>query len=185
MRRPLIDPLIGLTAGIIAGNYFDLPYNFSLGFLIFILITLLLCLKKNWWISGLLLIFCFAFILGVFNIQRQQYLIRTDQHILQHTDSGRKTVEGIIIESPSSYPEKNVLIVRCVRLIENGAYIPVAGGVRLVIPADLNFSYGDFVRFHSLSKKSGTLKIPAASITNGFSTVRGFLPPASLPILQG
>ncbi len=153
MRRPLIFPLIGLIAGIITGNYFDLPYNFLLGSLIFLLATLLLCLKKNWEIAGLLLIFCFAFILGFFNIQKQQYLIRTDQPIMQHADAGRKTVEGIIIESPSSYPEKNVLIVRCVRLIENGTYIPVDGGVRLVIPADLNFSYGDFVRFHSSLKK--------------------------------
>ncbi|MEN6376052.1 MAG: DNA internalization-related competence protein ComEC/Rec2 [Smithella sp.] len=162
MRRPLIFPLIGLMAGIITGNYFDLPYNFLLGSLIFLLATLLLCLKKKWWLSGLLLIFCFAFILGFFNIQKQQYLIRTDQHILQHTDAGRKTVEGIIIESPSSYPEKNVLIVRCIRLIENGTYIPVAGGVRLVIPADLNFSYGDFVRFHSSLKKIRNFNNPGS-----------------------
>jgi competence protein ComEC len=153
MRRPLIFPLIGLIAGIITGNYFDLPYNFLLGSLIFILILLLTSLRKQWWIAGFLLIFCFAFILGIFDVQKQQYSIRTDQHISQHTDAGSKTVEGIVIESPSSYPDKNVLIIRCVRLIKNGAYIPVAGGVRLVIPADLNFSYGDFIRFHSSLKK--------------------------------
>ncbi len=160
MRRPLIFPFIGLIAGIITGNYFDLPYNFLLGSLIFLLILLFLLLRNKLWIAGFVLIACFAFILGIFNIQKQQYSIPTDHHILHHIDSGRKTVEGIVIESPFSYPDKDVLIVSCVRLIQNGVYIPVSGSIRLVIPADLNFSYGDFIRFHSPLKKIQSFKNP-------------------------
>ena len=160
MRRPLIFPFIGLIAGIIIGNYFDLPYSLLLIGLIFILISLLLSLRKQWGIASLLLIFGFALIIGIFDIQKQQYLSQRDHHISKHTDSGRKTVEGIVIESPSAYPDKNILIVRCVRIIENGVYVPVTGSVRLVIPVDLNFSYGDFIRFHSLLKKIQSFKNP-------------------------
>ena len=162
MRRPLIFPFIGLITGIIIGNYFDLPYNVLLIGLIFILISLLLLLRKQWWIACFLLIIFFALISGIFDIQKQQYLIQTDHHILRHIDSGKKTVEGIITESPYSYPDKNILIVRCIRLIENGAYIPTAGCVRLVIPTYLNFSYGDFIRFHSSLKRIQSFKNPGS-----------------------
>lgn len=162
MRRPLIFPFIGLIAGIIAGNYFDLPYNILLVILLFILFSLLLSLRKQRRIAGFLLVFCFALIIGIFDIQKQQYLIQTDHHILQHINSGRKTVEGIVMESPFSYPEKNVLIVRCIRLIKNGVYIPVTGDIRLIIPADLNFSYGDFIRFHSSLKKIHSFNNPGS-----------------------
>ncbi len=160
MRRPLIFPFIGLIAGIITGNYFNLPYTFLLGSLIFILILLLASQRKKWWTAGFLFILYFAFILGAFNISKQQYYMQSDQHLLQHIDSNRKTLEGIVIESPSSYPDKNILIVRCVRLIKNGSYIPVTGNLRLVIPTDLNFSYGDFIRFHCVLKKIQSFQNP-------------------------
>lgn len=160
MHRPLIFPFTGLIAGIIIGNFFDLPYILLSISLIFILFSLILSLRKKWWIACYLLIFFFAVILGIFDIQKQLYSIRADRQVLQYAESGRKTVEGIVTESPSSYPDKNVLIVRCVRLINNGIYIPVSGNVRLVIPADLNFSYGDFIRFHSSLKKIQSFKNP-------------------------
>ena len=62
-------------------------------------------------------------------------------------------VEGIVIESPLAYLDKNVLIVRCLRVIKDKSYIPVSGNIRLVIPAIINFQYGDFIRFHSTLKR--------------------------------
>jgi competence protein ComEC len=62
-------------------------------------------------------------------------------------------VEGIVIESPLAYLDKNVLIVRCLRVIKDKSCIPVSGNIRLVIPADLNFQYGDFIRFYSTLKR--------------------------------
>lgn len=76
------------------------------------------------------------------------FIIPADQNILQHINSGRKTLEGIVIESPSSYPDKKILIVRCLRILKDRIYIPIAGDIRLVIPAEMSFSYGDFIRFH-------------------------------------
>lgn len=61
-------------------------------------------------------------------------------------------MEGIVIETPLAYLDKNVLIVRCLRIIRDKKYVSVSGNIRLVIPPDLKFQYGDFVRFHSTLK---------------------------------
>lgn len=185
MRRPLILPLIGLIAGIIIGNYLNLPYNFLLATLIFILLAFLLCLQRRWWITGLSLIFFFALILGFFDIQKLQYSIRPDHHVLQYTDAGKKTVEGLVIESPASYPDRNVLTVRTVRLIENGVYTPVAGGVRLVIPPGLNFAYGDFIRFHSSLKKIHNFKNPGGFDYERFLHRQGIFATGFIPDSSG
>ena len=91
--------------------------------------------------------------LGVFDIQKQNYFIEDEWKILQYIDKGKVTVEGIVIESPLAYLDKNVLIIRCLRVIKDKSYIPVSGNIRLVIPPDLNFQYGDFIRFHSTLKR--------------------------------
>lgn len=160
MRRPLILPLIGLVTGIIIGNYFDLSSYFILISLIFILILLFIANKYSYWKTSLLIIFLIAVFVGIFDMQKQQYTISKDQNIFQHINSGKKTVEGIIIENPTSYPKSNILIVRCLRIIKDGSYFPVEGMVRLAIPADLNFSYGDFIRFRSQLKKISSFKNP-------------------------
>ena len=89
MRRPLIFPFIGLITGIVIGNYFDIPYQLLLIGLLLTLALLFLSQRKQWRIAGFSLIFCFALISGILNIQKQQYLIPADQNILQHVDSGR------------------------------------------------------------------------------------------------
>ena len=62
-------------------------------------------------------------------------------------------MEGIVIESPLFYPDKNVLIVRCLRAVKDKSYIPVSGNIRLAAPALTDFQYGDFIRFHSTLKR--------------------------------
>jgi competence protein ComEC len=161
MRRPLIPLLIALITGIIAGNFFDLPYIILLSAMIATLIVLLFTMRKRLFIPGYFLIFFFALLSGFLGIQKQQYL-PADHHILQHIDSGKQIVEGIVIESPVSYPDKNVLIVRSLRIIKEGIYIPVTGNIRLVIPAHLTFAYGDFIRFHTLLKKIQRFKNPGS-----------------------
>ena len=91
--------------------------------------------------------------LGVFDIQKQNYFIEDERNIVQYIDKGKVTVEGIVIESPLTYLDKNVLIVRCLRVIKDKSYIPVSGNIRLAVPVDLNFQYGDFIRFHSTLKR--------------------------------
>jgi competence protein ComEC len=161
MRRPLIFPLIGLTTGIVFGDYFELSSHFILISLISILLLLFIAHKFSYWKISFLLICLIAVLVGIFSIQKQLYItIRKDQNITQYIDSGKKTVEGVIVENHSSYPDKNVLIVRCLRIINNGSYIPAKGMVRLTVPSDLNFFYGDFIRFHSRLKNISSFKNP-------------------------
>jgi len=160
MRRPLIFPLIGLSTGIIIGNYIDFSYYILLISLIFCCTSLFLFMRKQWWIAVFLFVCFTALIIGIWNVQKQQYLSNTDRHISKHVNSGLKIVEGIIDESPVFYSDKKILIVHCIRLMENGVYIPVTGHVRLVLSVDLNFSYGDFVRFQSVLKKISSFNNP-------------------------
>jgi len=112
---------------------------------------------NKWLTASFFLIISFIFVLGFFNIQKQQYFVEHDRQIGRHIDryinAGKLTIEGMVIESPIAYPDKNVLIVQCLRVIKDKASVPVSGNIRLVIPPDLNFQYGDFIRFYSILKK--------------------------------
>ena len=111
------------------------------------------CFVNKWQLLSISLIIIFAFLIGLAASQKQHYLARDPHHISKYTDSGKLVVEGIVIENLISYPEKNVLIVRCMRIKTDAQYSPVKGDIRLVIPSDLNFNYGDFIRFHSETKE--------------------------------
>ena len=153
MRRPLIYLLIAFIAGIIVGSHFAVSYYLLLAVITLILFFLVVTIRNKWSTAGFFLIISFILVLGVFNIQKQQYFVEHDQHIGRYIDTGKLTMEGMVIESPLAYLDKNVLIVRCLRVIKDKSYIPVSGNIRLVIPLDLNFQYGDFIRFHSTVKR--------------------------------
>ena len=153
MRRPLIHLLLAFITGIIIGSYCTLPYYLLLGTIIVILCLLIVTVRNKWSIMSFILILSFVLLLGVFNIQRQHFFIDPDRDIIRYLDQGKLMMEGTVIESPLAYPDKNILIVRCLRLLKDESYIPVTGNVRLTIPQDLNFQYGDFIRFRSNLKK--------------------------------
>lgn len=161
MRGPLIYPLIALIAGIIGGYYLAIPGYLLFAGIIIILIFLLLTIIKKWTTASFLLIIGFTFLLGYFNIQSQEYLIRSDEHIARYISAGKLAFEGVVIENPFTHPpDKTVLFVRCQRIIKDKSYIPVTGNIRLVIPSDLSFQYGDFIRFHSALKKIQSFQNP-------------------------
>ena len=160
MRRPLISLLIALICGIFAGSNL-LSYYYPLLMVVALnLFLLLITIRKKWLIIGLFLIISLTFLLGVFNIQKQIYFIENDQNLCRYIDKGKVTIEGIVIESPLSRVDNNVLIVRCMRVIQGNSNTAVSGDIRLVIPSDLNFQYGDFIRFHSTLKKMQSYKNP-------------------------
>ena len=173
MSRPLIYLLIALIAGIIAGSYFAVSYYLLLAVITLILLFLLVTIRNKWPIVSFFLIISFILVLGVFNIQKQHYFVEHDQHIGRYIDTGKLTMEGMVIESPLAYLDKNVLIVRCLRVIKDKSYIPVSGNIRLVIPADLNFQYGDFIRFHSTLKKIHNFNNPGGFDYKRYSNLQG------------
>jgi competence protein ComEC len=153
MRRPLIILLIAFIAGIIAGSYFAFPCYLLLSLGVFILLFILISMRNNWLTVGFLLVVIFFLLLGIFNIQKYFYFIKDDRNILGYINQDKVIVEGIIIESPIVYPDKNILIVHCERILKNKSYIPTSGNIRLAIGPYLNFQYGDFIRFHSTIRK--------------------------------
>ncbi|MCX5848734.1 MAG: DNA internalization-related competence protein ComEC/Rec2 [Deltaproteobacteria bacterium] len=175
MRRPLIYLFIALAAGIIAGSNFTFSYYLLLTIIILILLSFVVTIRNKLRIAGFFLVLSFIFALGIFNIQKQQYLIERDQHIAGYIDTGKLTMEGIVIESPLAYLDKNVLIVRCLRLIKDKSYFPVSGNIRLVIPPDLNFQYGDFIRFHSTLKKIHNFNNPGGFDYERYLNLQGIL----------
>ncbi len=152
MRRPLLYPLFALMAGILIGDNVDLPRLFLFAGALAVLLGLLFSVINKWNKVSFVFIFLLLFIVGLFNIQKQQYLAQNNQHIVHRANQGQLTVEGIVLSSDQISPTKNVLVVNCRRIIKNYVYLPVTGNIRLIIPSDVNFQYGDFIRFHSKIK---------------------------------
>ena len=146
-------PLIALMTGMIIGDSIILPFFLFPGGALVVLLVLLVCVRNQWNRSAFFLILILMLIIGLFNAQRQQYLTQNDQHIIYQTSQGILTVEGIVLANDQISPSNNALVVRCRRIIKNNSYLPVTGNIRLVIPSDLSFQYGDFIRFHSKIKK--------------------------------
>jgi competence protein ComEC len=160
MRRPLFYPLIALMAGIMTGDHISMSYDLIFTASVFILLLLLFTIRKNKPLVSLSLICFFVFLIGFFNIQKQEYVISNPHHILYHSSQGKITLEGIVEDSYAAFPDKNILIVQCVRQIKDSSYSPISGNIRLVIPGDLQFQYGDFIRFHSNIKKIQSFQNP-------------------------
>ena len=173
MRRPLICLLISLIAGIVAGSFFTFSYNALMIAAALILILILINIRNKWLTAGFLLIIIFIFILGVFNIQKRIYFFQDELNILNYVNSGKTTLEGTVIESPIAYPDKNVLIVECARVIKDKSYLPTSGYIRLAIPPDLNFQYGDFIRFHSTLKRIHNFNNPGCFDYERFLILQG------------
>jgi hypothetical protein len=57
---------------------------------------------NKWSTASFFLIISFIFVLGVFDIQKQNYFIEDERNIVQYIDKVMVTVEGIVIESPPS-----------------------------------------------------------------------------------
>ena len=100
MRRPLIYLLIAFIAGIITGRLLDISYYSLLTALTLILFFLFVTIKNRWSTAGFFLIISFIFILGMFDIQKQNYFIEDERNIVQYIDKGKVAMEGTVIESP-------------------------------------------------------------------------------------
>jgi len=160
MRRPLIFLLIALIAGIIAGSLVAVSYYLLLSVFFLILCLLFVSARGKWSTAGFFFIISFIFVLGIFDIQKQHFVANDHTDISRYMNHGKLTLEGIVIESPLSYTDKNVFIVRCLRIMKDKSYIPVSKNIRLTVPQIINFQYGDFIRFHSTLKRISNFNNP-------------------------
>jgi competence protein ComEC len=153
MRRPLIFFLIAFAGGIIAGSAFSLSCSLLRTLALVLLVLILISLKKQWLTIGFCFVVGLVFLSGFFNIQKQFYFQDNHPRVEDYAHQGKKTLEGIVVESPVAYPDKNVLTVRCLRVLQDQSYSPVSGTIRLSVPTGLNFNYGDFIRFKTSLRK--------------------------------
>jgi len=173
MNRPLIYSLIALIAGIVAGSYLHIARDIVLFAAALLLLLILISMRKKMFTTGFLLAMGFMLLLGNFNIQKQSYLFKNDLDILRYVNQVKLTVEGMITESPVSYQDKNILMVRCVRLFKDHAYVQTSGIIRLAVPPGLEFHYGDFIRFHSNIKKIQNFNNPGRFNYERFMNLQG------------
>ncbi|MDI6743065.1 MAG: DNA internalization-related competence protein ComEC/Rec2, partial [Smithella sp.] len=172
-RRPLILVFIALASGIIFGSYFCISLDSLLTASIICLLVILLGIRKQFIIASLCFILIFVFFTGAFNIKRHTYFPERDGDILQYIDRGKVILEGVVVEPPVYYPEKNVLLVKCYRTMKDSAYAQVSGIVRLSVPPDIIFNYGDFIRFRSTLKKIRNFQNPGAFNYERFMGLQG------------
>lgn len=152
--------MLALITGVIIGYYWSIPYHLLISAFIFILVLLLITLRIRRPKASFFLILIFVIILGIFDIQIQQYLTLTDNHINHFIDKGKLHIEGIVVDSPILRPDKTVLVIQCIRIVEDKSYRVVSGNIRLTIPNDSNFQYGDFIRFQTSLKKIQSFQNP-------------------------
>jgi len=173
MRRPLTYILIALITGILAGSFCSFSYYALLAAIFLDLFLLLIAVRKKWRFAGFVLILCFTLLAGAFNIQKQNHFIDSHQIISRYIDQGKTTVEGIVTESPIAYPDKNILIVNCMRVVKDKTCLPVSGNIRLVIPPDLAFQYGDFIRFNTNLKSIFNFNNPGGFDYKRYMSLQG------------
>lgn len=160
MRRPLIYPLIAMAVGILIGDWIAIPAFYILTVSGTIFFLLLLSIRKHSSAAAFSLLLILMCMVGLFNIQRQQSATLDHRHMVHLANQGPLTLEGVVLNIEPLPPSNNVLLIRCQRTIKNNLYFPATGRIRLVIPSDLRFQYGDFIRFHSRIKKIQSFKNP-------------------------
>lgn len=173
MHRPIIVVFLSFIMGILAGSYFTFDLYIILVCSAFMLLLLFISFMKRWFFTGFVSLFCFIFLLGVFNIQKQYHSPNRAPTILNYTHQGKMAVEGVVIESPVSYQDKDVVIVRSVRVLKEDSYMQTTGNIRLVIPPALNFQYGDFIRFQSHLKTIQNFNNPGRFDYRRFMNLQG------------
>jgi competence protein ComEC len=173
MSRPLIYPLLALITGIVIGYYYPIPDYLLLSAIILILIFLLFTIRNRWPKASFFLIITFVIILGIFDIQIQQYSTHNDNSINHFIGKGKLRIEGIVIDNPISRPDKIVLVVQCIRIVEDNSYRPVSGNIRLTISDDFNFQYGDFIRVSTYLKKISNFQNPGGFDYERYMNLQG------------
>jgi competence protein ComEC len=154
--------MIALMAGILIGDRVTLPFILLPSGMMITLLLLVLSIRMRWNRTTFLLVIGLTLIAGMFNAQKQQYINQNGHHIVHHVKQGKQTVEGTVTSTEQTSADRYSLIVRCRRILKNQSYFPVTGLIRLTIPSQLNFQYGDFVRFHTSVKRIHSFHNPGS-----------------------
>jgi competence protein ComEC len=162
MRRPLIIVLIALIAGILFGDHFPTPMTVLFLSAALLGTALVFTLKKRCFQTGFFLLVALVFVFGIFNIKKQHYFPDKIPDIAKYAGGKAITVEGFVTDHSVSLPDKDTIIIRCLRIDAGSHYLPVTGSIKVTMPQELDFDYGDFVRIRTALKPMQNFNNPGA-----------------------
>ncbi|HRS97341.1 MAG TPA: hypothetical protein P5040_04085, partial [Smithella sp.] len=108
--------LVALIAGILLGGCFTPPMLLLSSSSALLGAGLLLALKTRRFQTGFFLLAVLVFIFGIFNVQKQNYFPDKKPNIADYADGGIITVEGFVADHSASLPDREVIILRCLRI---------------------------------------------------------------------
>jgi len=162
MKRPLPLILFAYILGIIAGNYFQLPFYLAMAGITGASMALLILLFSKRKKAALVLSpLIFAF-LGLLYIGRVLYPDFPSHHLIHFAGDRRYHLEGVLYRPPESVQEKTRLYVRAEKIYLGNLLLTVQD-------RSGDWNYGDRVRF--ISK----LYLPRSATNPGAFDYRRFL----------
>ncbi len=146
MQKPFLLFLPALISGILAGDCFALSlpgYLFLLVPVIFLL-AVGFCQKKSLLIvPGVMAV---LFLQGSWNITYLNRPSPPSEALQREANRGVATLEGRICESPQYAEGKVKVVLQAIRVLEDGAYLPVTERILLTVKGHQDLNYGDFIR---------------------------------------
>jgi competence protein ComEC len=170
MKRPLALILFAYIAGIIIGNYIQIPLSFVLPGILGLNIVLLIFFFSNKKKAALFTAPAIFGLFGILYIGAVLYPDFSATHIIHLAGDKKYCIEGILYKAPEPLPEKTRLYVAAEGIhLEEGRF-PVTGNLLLTLKETrVDFRYGDRVRF--ISK----LYVPRPATNPGAFDYRRFL----------
>lgn len=193
MPRPLIPLLFFLIAGIIAGSLIHIPALPVMIFLLIFVLVLLVAAVRTWKILIMVCVAASLFLLGILNINLYLYPHSTPMNICNYAGSKEKcAIEGIICKNPQVSPYGTTLILKTIRIIKDGATIPVEGKILLSVRGGNQlYKYGDLIRVKTRLKRPHNFKNPGGLDYERYLKYRGIRVrgsirnPSSIVIIRG
>jgi competence protein ComEC len=150
MKRPLPLILVSYVAGIIGGNYFNVPPSWALVGVLGAGMGLVVSLASGKRRTGLVLSVAVFVLFGVLFIGRILHPDFPPNHLIYYAGEPKFNIEGLIYRPPEPLEDKVRVHVRAEKIHLEGNQFPVAGNLLLTVKdKQVDLRYGDRVRFIS------------------------------------
>lgn len=160
MTRPIVPLLFALVAGILIGNYHNVPELMLSVTLSLSLILSLVFLRLKWHLSFQLSLLLSFLLLGSLAVGMYERPDQGKDNLWHLIGEEKITGEGIICENPQVSPSGTALIISVSRVLRDGQYKAASGRFLLRVHSESDWEYGDFVRFRARLRKPHNFQNP-------------------------
>ncbi len=170
MKKPLPLILFAYIAGIVAGNYFYLPFYLAMAGIMGASMALLIFLFRKKEKASLILSPLLFALIGTLYIGGVLHPEFPSHHLIHFSEERRYHIEGVLYRPPELTQEKTRIYVRAEKIFIEEDSFPAAGNLLLTVKERSgDWRYGDRVRF--ISK----LYLPRPATNPGAFDYRKFL----------